>query len=167
MGVSGSGKTTVGAALAKREGWDFLDADDFHPAENVAKMAAGTPLTDADRWPWLDGLNEALKTRAEKGADVALACSALKESYRTRLIRDLPSTLLVFLHAEFAAIEARVTTRKHKYMPASLLRSQFETLEPPSETLGEARRKVLKIDATLAIDEAVKRIAAEASQRSA
>ena len=128
MGVSGAGKTTVGSALADHLGWVFLDADAFHPAENVAKMAAGTPLTDTDRWPWLDRLNQELRLRHENGADAVLACSALKEAYRARLMVGLRTARLVFLRGDFESIRARVQSRQHKYMPASLLQSQFDTL---------------------------------------
>lgn len=151
MGVSGAGKTTVGAALAAEKGWDFLDADDFHPPENVAKMAAGTPLTDADRRPWLDRLNGELRAREAGGASAVLACSALKESYRTRLMDGLAGARLVYLNGTFEAISARLEKRRHRYMPASLLRSQFDTLEPPAGAL--------EVDAMLALPEAVRGIA--------
>lgn len=153
MGVSGAGKTTVGSALASHLGWDFLDADEYHPAENVAKMAAGTPLTDTDRWPWLDRLNRELQVRDKDGTDAVLACSALKEAYRTRLMAGLRTARLVFLRGDFESIRARVQSRQHKYMPASLLQSQFDTLEPPANAL--------EIDATLDLPVAVQRIAAE------
>ena len=132
MGVSGSGKTTIGQLLASRLGCSFLDADEFHPPENVAKMAAGTPLTDADRWPWLEGLNEKLKAKE----NAVLACSALKQSYRDVLARDLPRCTFVFLDGGMELIRARLEARRHRYMPASLLESQFATLEPPAEALA-------------------------------
>ena len=127
MGVSGSGKTTIGRPLAERLGWRFIDADDYHPPENVAKMAAGVPLEDADRWPWLERLNELL--REERNA--IIACSALKESYRQRLLAGIKDARVVYLHAEKKLIASRVKARKHRYMPASLLDSQFAALEPP------------------------------------
>lgn len=127
MGVSGSGKSTIGAALARRLGWEFLDADEYHPPGNVAKMSAGTPLEDADRWPWLERLNQELRRRA----DVVLACSALKESYRQALCRDL-GCRIVHLRGSFQLLSARMRERKHRYMPASLLESQFAALEPPA-----------------------------------
>jgi gluconokinase len=127
MGVSGVGKTTIGQALAAELGWRYLDADDYHPAANVAKMAAGTPLQDEDRWPWLDRLNQALKDFD----DAVLGCSALKESYRRRLSAGLKDVRIVYLRGEFDLLRARAEGRKHRYMPASLLQSQFDTLEPP------------------------------------
>ena len=128
MGVSGSGKTTIGEVLARRLGWRFIEGDDYHPRENVAKMAAGIPLEDADRWPWLDALNQRIRT--ERNAVVT--CSALKESYRRRLLAGVKDARVVYLHAPKALIAKRVAERKHKFMPASLLESQFATLEPPA-----------------------------------
>ena len=136
MGVSGSGKTTIGAALAARLGSDFIDGDDWHPAGNVAKMAAGTPLTDEDRWPWLDRLNAELRAREALGESVVLACSALKQAYRDRLMRGLERCELVFLHGSFELIRDRLADRKHRYMPASLLESQFAALEPPARAIA-------------------------------
>ena len=135
MGVSGSGKTSIGAALAERLGWPFLDGDDFHPPENVAKMKSGTPLTDDDRWPWLDRLNAELRTREARGENAVLACSALKQAYRDRLSSGLANWRLVFLHGSFELLRRRAEERKHRYMPASLLQSQFDTLEPPEEAI--------------------------------
>jgi len=131
MGVSGSGKTTIGELLAKRLGWRFIEGDDYHPKENIDKMAAGIPLEDDDRWPWLDALNQRL--RGER--DAIVTCSALKESYRRRLLMGVADARIVYLHASKAVIAARVAKRKHKYMPASLLDSQFATLEPPSTAI--------------------------------
>jgi gluconokinase len=127
MGVSGSGKTTIGELVAKRMGWPFIEGDDYHPRENIAKMAAGIALNDSDRWPWLDALNR--RIRGER--DAIVTCSALKESYRRRLLAGVADARLVYLHAPKAVIAERVAKRKHKYMPASLLDSQFATLEPP------------------------------------
>jgi gluconokinase len=128
MGVSGAGKTTIGQLLARRLGCEFLDADDFHPPENVAKMASGTPLTDADREPWLERLNAELRRRS----DAVLACSALKQAYRDRLCEGLLQCELVYLRGEFPLIEQRARARAHRYMPAALLQSQFAALEPPA-----------------------------------
>ena len=127
MGVSGCGKTTIGQLLADRLGFPFLDADEFHPPANVAKMAAGTPLTDTDRQPWLEFLNG--KLRAQKNA--VLACSALKESYRQILSKGLADCRFVHLRGSIELIRSRLAERKHRYMPASLLDSQFATLEAP------------------------------------
>jgi gluconokinase len=131
MGVAGSGKTTIGEALARELRWRYLDADDYHPPANVAKMAAGTPLQDADRWPWLDRLNAAL--RLEKEA--VLGCSALKESYRKRLSAGLQHFRIVYLRGSFELLSKRAAERKHRFMPASLLQSQFDALEPPRDAI--------------------------------
>jgi gluconokinase len=127
MGVAGCGKTTIGKLLAARLGCEFLDGDDFHPPENVAKMAAGTPLADEDRWPWLERLNALLRERPS----AVLACSALKQAYRDRLAQGLERCEYVFLHGSFDLIQSRLEERRHRYMPASLLASQFAALEPP------------------------------------
>jgi carbohydrate kinase (thermoresistant glucokinase family) len=137
MGVSGSGKTSVGRRLAEALGWPFIEGDDFHPPENVAKMAAGIPLEDADRWPWLDALADKIGAIAASGSDAIVACSALKQSYRDRLASKAPPGSVRFVHltGDYDAIAARLATRKHRYMPASLLTSQFATLEPPSDAI--------------------------------
>ena len=135
MGVSGSGKTTIGSAAAARLGWEFLDGDDFHPPENVAKMSAGKPLTDEDRWPWLDQLNAELREREARGESAMLACSGLKQAYRDRLSRGLTDWRLVFLDGSFELLRQRMKGRKHRYMPASLLQSQFATLERPADAI--------------------------------
>ena len=127
MGVAGVGKTTIGEALAQALGARFIDADDYHPPENVAKMKAGIPLQDVDRWPWLQRLNEILKTHPR----AVLACSALKESYRRRLAEGIPEFKVVYLHGTSELIRERMKTRQHRYMPAALLDSQLATLEPP------------------------------------
>ena len=128
MGVSGCGKTTLGEGLAKALGWPFFDADDFHPAKNVAKMRAGEPLNDADRAPWLLQLNKLLQANPH----AVLACSALKERYRDVLKEGLPNLRFIHPHGAFEVIAARIEARSKEtghYMPASLLQSQFETLE--------------------------------------
>jgi gluconokinase len=131
MGVSGAGKTTIGQALARELGWRFLDGDDYHPPANVAKMAAGEPLDDDDRWPWLDRLNSIL--RREENA--VLACSALKEHYRHRLAEGIQRIEWVYLKGDFELIHSRLAQRRHRYMPASLLESQFAALEPPRQAI--------------------------------
>ena len=132
MGVSGVGKTTIGKALALELGWRFIDADGYHPPANVAKMAAGIALDDADRWPWLEALNRVL--RREENA--VLACSALKEAYRSRITAGLARCEIVYLHGSLELIRARLVERPHHYMPASLLASQFATLEPPVKAIA-------------------------------
>ena len=132
MGVAGAGKTTLGALLARRLGWRFIDADDFHPRENVAKMKAGIPLEDADRWPWLAHLNKLLKEEE----NAVLACSALKQRYRDRLLQGVAQFAVVYLHGDAALIRSRAETRAHQYMPASLLESQLSALEPPEEAIA-------------------------------
>jgi gluconokinase len=132
MGVSGVGKTTIGELLAQRLGWRFIEGDDYHPRQNVAKMAAGIPLEDADRWPWLDALNAILRGQG----DAIIACSALRESYRRRLLAGIAEARVVHLRGAKALIASRLAERKHRYMPASLLDSQFATLEAPTGALS-------------------------------
>lgn len=134
MGVSGCGKSTVGAALGAALGWPFLDADDFHPPENVAKMAAGIPLNDDDRWPWLDRVVAEAQQAAADGGHAVVACSALRQAYRDRLARA-GAVRFVYLRGDPATIAARVAARQHRYMPATLLASQFATLEPPVDAI--------------------------------
>jgi gluconokinase len=129
-GVSSSGKTTIGQGLASRLGARFLDADDFHPAANVEKMAQGVPLVDDDRWPWLDRLNAELRKAAAAGESIVLACSALKAAYRERLGVGIEGLQLVMLTGSRDLLAARASARQHRYMPASLLDSQLQTLEP-------------------------------------
>jgi carbohydrate kinase (thermoresistant glucokinase family) len=130
MGVSGSGKSTVGADLAGALGRPFVDADSLHPAVNVAKMAQGTPLTDADRWPWLAAVGRVL---AEAGpAGVVVACSALRRSYRDAIRNEAPEAVFVELDGEPALLADRIGHREGHFMPATLLDSQLATLEPLS-----------------------------------
>jgi gluconokinase len=135
MGVCGCGKSTVGAALSASLQWPFLDADDFHPATNVAKMSAGSALTDEDRWPWLDRVAAELKTILDRGGHAVLACSALKQAYRDRLARA-GDVRFVHLAGDHDTIASRLKSRQHRYMPATLLASQFATLEPPVHALA-------------------------------
>ena len=132
MGVSGAGKTTVGRLLAARLDCEFLDADDFHPPGNVAKMAAGIALEDADRWPWLAQLNALLRAREARATSAVLACSALKQSYRDRLARA-GDVRFFYLKGDRATIAPRLAARPGHYMPASLLDSQLATLEEPAD----------------------------------
>lgn len=133
MGVSGSGKTTLAKALADRLGWDFLDADDFHPPENIAKMTAGTPLDDSDRTPWLASLHERLLSTLKAGRYPVLACSALKEKYRAQLLDGLDGIVIVHLAGSYELIRARLEGRRGHFMKPEMLRSQFETLENPRD----------------------------------
>ena len=135
MGVSGCGKSSVGQALAPRLQARFVDADDFHPPANVAKMRAGVPLDDADRAPWLARLNAVLRHAVARREPVVLACSALRQRHRDALADRLPSVRFVHLSGRFETIAARLEARRHRYMPASLLRSQFDTLEPPADAI--------------------------------
>jgi gluconokinase len=135
MGVTGCGKTTVGAMLAEACGWDFHDADDFHPAENVVKMKSGAALNDEDRRPWLERLNTFLLDSERQGKSLVLACSALKQVYRDRLARGCAATRFVFLDGDIELIRARLATRQGHYMNPKLLDSQFAILERPQEAL--------------------------------
>jgi carbohydrate kinase (thermoresistant glucokinase family) len=142
MGVSGSGKTTTGKRIAKRLGVKFTEGDDYHPEANVAKMRGGTPLTDEDRWPWLDSLARALHEMADTKRYAVAACSALKKTYRDFLIEKAGEPIyFLYLDVSRTELERRVGNRKHDYMPASLLDSQLATLEPlqageTGETVG-------------------------------
>ncbi|GGO51694.1 MULTISPECIES: gluconokinase [Streptomyces] len=128
MGVAGTGKTTVGPLLAARLGVPYAEGDDFHPEANIAKMSAGTPLTDDDRWPWLDAIGEWAHGRAGLGGVVS--SSALKRSYRDRLRAAAPGLVFVHLTGDRALIEERMRQRKGHFMPTALLDSQFATLQP-------------------------------------
>jgi gluconokinase len=130
MGVSGAGKTTVAVGAAGRLGWTFAEGDDFHPAANVAKMRAGIPLTDEDRAPWLHALAAWIGAREAAGDDAVLACSALRRAYRDVLADGHPSVCFVHVTAAPDTLRQRLQTREGHYMPASLLGSQLDTLEP-------------------------------------
>lgn len=129
MGVQGTGKSTVGRALAERLGLAFIDGDDLHPAANKEKMASGTPLTDDDRAPWLDAIGRTIATERAKGMTCAIVCSALKRCYRDQLRSYAPDLTFVHLAGSQDLIASRIAHRHHEYMPASLLDSQFATLE--------------------------------------
>jgi gluconokinase len=135
MGVSGVGKTAIGTLLSARTGWKFEDADDYHSEENRRKMAAGIPLTDADRGPWLIALHERMLQHLENNENVILACSALKQQYRELLAGGLTNDEMrvVYLHAPAALIKERMKARHHPYMNPELLNSQLATLEAPSD----------------------------------
>ena len=155
MGVSGSGKSTTGEALARTLGWPFVEGDDLHPPENVAKMAAGMPLTDDDRWPWLDRIVDELRSLSKTRPDIVIACSALKQCYRDRLA-PAGDVRFVHLHGDRETIAARLAVRHHRYMPAMLLDSQFATLEPPTDAIvvdirEDVETQVRKIVAALGL----------------
>ena len=132
MGVSGSGKTTVATLLAERLGWPFAEGDDFHPPANVAKMHGGTPLTDADRLPWLQAIAGWIDARRAAGSGGIVSCSALKRAYRNILIGERRDVRLIYVRGSHALIGARIAARQDHFMPASLLESQFDTLEEPT-----------------------------------
>ncbi len=131
MGVAGSGKTSVGRQLATGLGWAFAEGDDFHSAANVAKMASGTPLTDADRWPWLDAIGSWLVAQTAEGRSAVVACSALKRRYRDRLRLAWPALRLVYLRVDRAELHRRLAARLEHFFPERLLDSQLQDLEPP------------------------------------
>ena len=131
MGVSGSGKSTVAAELAKRLEWTFEDGDRFHPPGNVAKMSAGHPLTDEDRWPWLQAIADEIDRVCDARGHVVVACSALKRAYREILVHGRSDIRIVFLDGSKTLIADRLAKRKNHFMPPGLLDSQFKTLEPP------------------------------------
>ncbi|HWZ94371.1 MAG TPA: gluconokinase, GntK/IdnK-type [Opitutaceae bacterium] len=135
MGVAGSGKTTLGSKLAGDLGWNFRDADDFHPPANIAKMSAGLPLTDEDRAPWLAAIRAHIDTCLSRGESAVVTCSALKERYRQAVIPDPARVKLVYLHGDFALLFQRLNQRQGHFMKESMLRSQFEALEPPRDAL--------------------------------
>jgi gluconokinase len=140
-GVSGSGKTTVGALLAGRLHWRFADADAFHPAANIAKMHAGIPLTDEDRWPWLHAIAAWMDERIAHGESAVVTCSALKRAYRDVLLGGRPQARMIFLSVSRDETARRLTARHGHFFPAALLSSQFDTLEPPAP--DEARVTVV------------------------
>jgi gluconokinase len=144
MGVSGSGKSTVADRLAARIGWRYEDGDGFHPASNVAKMSAGQPLTDEDRWPWLQAIADEIDRLSAAGERVVIACSALKRSYREVLVHGRDDIRIVFLDGTQDLISARLAARKGHFMPPGLLASQFRTLERPE---ADERPIIVSIDA--------------------
>jgi gluconokinase len=131
MGVSGSGKSTIADHLARRLGWRYEDGDKFHPASNVAKMSAGHPLTDTDRWPWLQAIADEIDRIAAAGERAVVACSALKRGYRDVLVHGRDDVRIVFLDGTENLIAERLAARKGHFMPPGLLASQFTTLERP------------------------------------
>lgn len=134
MGTTGSGKTTIGSQLAKHLGWEFVDADDFHPPANVEKMKHGIPLTDADRMPWLKVLHDKIVQWIAERRNVVLACSALKQSYRDELMAG-PEVKFVYLKGSYELFSTRVLARKGHFAKQDLLASQFATLEEPADAI--------------------------------
>jgi carbohydrate kinase (thermoresistant glucokinase family) len=136
MGVAGSGKTTIGQKLSSKTGYAFYDADYFHPQENIDKMKAGHPLTDEDRWPWLDNIHAFVSGQLQSGNNIILACSALKQVYRDRLSKGIEGQCRwVYLNGSYQTILQRMESRTGHYMPAALLQSQFDALEVPAGTI--------------------------------
>jgi len=135
MGVSGSGKTTLGKALAQKPEWDFFDADDFHPPGNIAKMTAGIPLSDSDRAPWLAALHDQLLFTLSADRHPVLACSALKEAYRTQLLEGLEGMAVIYLKGSYDLIWSRMSARERHYMQPQMLQSQFDILEEPKDAV--------------------------------
>ena len=131
MGVSSSGKSSIGKALAEKIGWRFADGDDFHPPANVEKQRAGQALTDADRWPWLQSIADEIDRFTAEGGKIVIACSALKRAYRDLLLHGRQDVRIVYLHGSRELIAERMAARKNHFMPTSLLDSQFKTLEVP------------------------------------
>jgi len=150
MGVSGCGKSSVGQSLARSLGWDFYDADDFHPPENVAKMASGTPLDDSDRAPWLASLNELISSSLKADKPGVLACSALKERYRQQLMDGNEGVQIVYLKGSYDLIWSRMEKRTDHFMKPHMLKSQLETLEEPLNALT--------MDISISVDEIVREI---------
>lgn len=155
MGVTGSGKTTIGRLLAADLGWTFYEGDDFHPSANVEKMSRGIPLDDADRLPWLDRLRAVIERCTAAGESAVIACSALKESYRRRLADGLAEVRFIYLKGEPRLIAERVAHRAGHFAGTALLPSQFATLEPPADAItvdvaGEPAEIVARIRAALA-----------------
>ncbi len=135
MGVAGSGKSVVGWRLARALGWDFFDADDFHPPENIARMRQGIPLSDTERAGWLEVLSRLVRQRLEQGRPAVLACSALKAAYRCQLRGGSNAVQFVYLRGSYAQIEQRLRARRGHFMKAGMLASQFATLEEPQNAL--------------------------------
>ncbi|MBV9250317.1 MAG: gluconokinase [Acetobacteraceae bacterium] len=162
MGVSGSGKTTVARGVAENEGWPLVEGDDFHPSANIAKMKAGIPLSDEDRWPWLRAIAEEIDARRARGGSAVVACSALKRAYRDILVGKREDVRLVYLQGSRQLIGQRIAARKGHFMPPELLDSQFATLEEPG---ADERPIVVSVaaPAQIIIDEVIRQLKAPAA----
>jgi gluconokinase len=150
MGVSGCGKTSVGKALAGHLGWDFYDADDFHPPENISKMTNGIPLDDSDRAPWLAALHDLISSSLKMDRPGVLACSALKERYRQQLLDGNDGVQIVYLKGSYDLIWSRMEKRTGHYMKPDMLKSQFDALEEPTNALW--------VDMSMSVDDIVQEI---------
>lgn len=155
MGVSGSGKSTIAEALARRLGWTVEDGDSFHPSSNIAKMSKGIPLTDEDRWPWLRAIAAEIERKRARGENVIIACSALKRAYRDILVQGHRDTRIAYLRGAKDLIADRLSARKGHFMPAGPLDSQFATLEEPGPD-----EHPLVVDINTSVDELADRIIA-------
>jgi gluconokinase len=144
-GVSGSGKSTIGPLLAARLGWTYAEADAFHPARNIAKMAAGHPLDDADRAPWLDAIGAWIDETTRAGRPAVVSCSALKRAYRDKLRNGRPNVRLIYLDADYRIVGGRLAAREGHFFPARLLTTQFDDLERPQP---DEHALVVGVDAT-------------------
>jgi gluconokinase len=147
MGVSGSGKTTLAKALADHLHWSFFDADDFHPPQNIAKMTAGIPLDDSDRMPWLAALHDWLLSTLKADRHPVLACSALREKYRSQLLDGLGGIVIIHLAGSYDLIRSRMDGRAGHYMKPEMLKSQFDALEEP--------RDAFVVDVSMPLDQAL------------
>jgi gluconokinase len=150
MGVAGSGKSTLGKPLAQKLGWDFFDADEYHSAENIAKMTAGVPLADSDRIPWLAALNQQLVSTLKANRHPILACSALKDKYRTLLLDGLEEMAVIYLKGSYDDIWYRLVSRQGHYMKENMLQGQFLALEEPDDALV--------LDVSLPVEDMLERI---------
>ena len=158
MGVAGSGKSTIAAALSKHLGWACAEADEFHPQANIAKMSQGTPLQDEDRWPWLQEIQDWMTAQARAGHSTVLTCSALKQSYRQLLSEAEGRVVFIHLHGDAALLSQRMQGREGHFMPPTLLPSQLATLEPL--TAAELDAGSLRLDITQAPEDLIGQILA-------
>jgi gluconokinase len=158
MGVAGSGKTTIGERLAEQLGWTYEDGDKFHPRSNVEKMSAGHPLTDEDRWPWLQAIADEIDRLCRLGGNVVVACSALKRAYRDVLVHGRADVRIVYLDGTHELIASRLAARKGHFMPPTLLESQLKTLQPPG---ADENPVTVSIDASAEaiVDDIVRKLA--------